>query len=304
MSRSADKEAWGGFWSGRDGGSSSCLPEALRQIDMVQRQWWQAFAGRLPKGARVLDVGTGNGVILGKMWTVRRDLKLIGVDSSPSLPPAPAGMILKAGVDMEALPFPDGSFHAAVSQFGFEYSDTARTAKELGRVLRTGGVLQLMVHHRSGPILAHNLPRREALRWASSPDGYLDKARRLVAARALCSLPTPDLFRQAPQEAQRLYPTQPVAAEFVSAILQTLELGRNAPPAEGQQVLQTLEDRANNEIARIDSLERAARDLSAIAHLSDELGAAGLEMAPAQEVFEQGQGRPFAWILTGARQSD
>lgn len=301
MTKPANQEAWGRFWSDRRGGASGSLPEGLQKIDLVQRKHWHAFARSLAKGARVLDLGTGNGVVLGKMSSARPDLKLIGVDSSPSLPPAPRGMTLRSRVEMERLPFPDASFDAAVSQFGWEYADTSAAAPEIGRVLRPSGKLQLIVHHRSGPIVAHNMPRRESLAWASSPDRYLEKARALVRARARAQLATPEFFREGPQEARRRYPSEAVATEFLAAILETLELGRAAPPSESLEVLRALEERAGNEIARIDALDRAACDADDIETILGELGAGGVETAAPREIFEANAQQPFAWLLTGSR---
>jgi len=301
MSRPDNQEAWGRFWSNRRSSASGSLPKGLQKIDLVQRQHWHAFARSLAKGARVLDLGTGDGVVLGKMSLVRPDLKLVGVDSSPSLPPSPRRMILKPRVEMERLPFPDASFDAVVSQFGLEYADTSTAALEVGRVLRPDGRLQLIVHHRSGPIVAHNLPRREALAWASSPDQYLEKARALVRARARAQLPTPEFFVQAPHEARRRYPSEVVATEFVGAILETLELGRAARPSESLEVLQALEERAGNEIARIDALERVACDAGGIDTILKKLRAGSVEAAEPREIFEEGAQRPFAWLLSGYR---
>ncbi|HEV2078391.1 MAG TPA: class I SAM-dependent methyltransferase [Allosphingosinicella sp.] len=295
-----DKEAWASFWADPGSSNSGCLP-AGPHADGVQRHKWRAFAERLPKGARVLDLGSGNGIVLQWLRRSRPDLKLVGVDSSPTLPEAPAGITLKSGVEIEVLPFPAGSFNAAVSQFGLEYSDTAAAARELARVLRLGAAVQFVVHHRQSEIVRHNLLRREALLWAAAPDGYLMKARALAKARAMAPLPTPESFRQAPQEARRLYPRQGVAAEFVAAILQVLELGRQAPPNRTLQQLSSLESRAAHEIARITALDRAARDTAQIGLLVDQLGKAGFGIDVPQIVRDAGAPQPFAWLLTGSR---
>jgi SAM-dependent methyltransferase len=56
---------------------------------------------------------------------------------------------------VEALPFPDGSFDVAVSQYGIEYSDTDRSAREAARVLAPGGRARFVVHAAEG-IVASN----------------------------------------------------------------------------------------------------------------------------------------------------
>jgi SAM-dependent methyltransferase len=297
-----NRKAWADFWAQKSGERGpACLPNALQEIDAAQRETWHAFARDLAPGVRLLDLATGDGAVLKKIREARTDLVLTGVDSAPTLPPAPPGMTLRAGVSMEALPFEDGAFDAVVSQFGYEYGDTAAIAPEAARLLAPGGRLGLLIHRRDGPIVAHNLPRRDALRWALAPGGYLAKARGLVAARRIAAIPTPPAFRTAPEEAQRLFPGQSVGHEFLTAILHTLEMGRGKPPEESLEVFATLESKASNEIARIETLERAACDADRIALISDELRAAGLDMRPPAEVAERSTGRAFAWFLAGVR---
>lgn len=302
MTKTDNRAAWADFWSREAGESSAgCLPHGLQGIDAAQGGVWTNLARELTKGARVLDLGTGDGAVLKKILAVRKDLRLTGVDSSPTLPPAPKGIALRGGVAAEALPFADRSFDAVTSQFGFEYTDTATTSREVARVLKPQGSLRFITHLRSGPILAHNLPRRETLRWALEPGGYADKARALVMARRSVSLPTPPSFRQAPAEARRLFPSQTVGAEFVTALLQTLDLGRNAPVRECIAALDELVAMAGNEIARIDSLERAACDEARALEVVAQLGAAGVAVAPPKVLGEGPSNRPFSWLLTGSK---
>ena len=304
MKGTDNRKAWADFWAQKSGERQpACLPNALQEIDAAQREAWHGFAGRLAPGARLLDLATGDGAVLKKIREARTDLILTGVDSAPTLPPAAPGMTLRAGVSMEALPFEDAAFHAVVSQFGYEYGDTAAIAREVGRLLAPGGALGLLIHRKDGPIVAHNLPRRDALRWALAPGGYLAKARGLVAARRIAAIPTPPAFRTAPEEAQRLFPGQSVGHEFLTAILHTLEMGRGKPPGESLEVFATLESKASNEIARIETLERAACDADRIALISEELRAAGLDMEPAAAVAERSSGRAFAWFLAGVRRA-
>lgn len=292
----SDREAWASFW--KSGGDGGCLPCAQGAVEEAQRACWEAFAQRLPRGARVLDLGTGNGVVLVRMGRVRPDLKLTGVDASPYLPPAPKGVSLRAGVPIEKLPFAAAGFDAVTAQFGYEYADTALAAREVARVLKPGGIFQLMIHRRDGPILAHNLARREALDWALAPGGWLDKARALAAARAFALIPTPPAFRQAPQEARQRFPRQSVATEIMLAMLQALDppMTANASLA----ALASLDRKARGEMARIAELDNAARDEAGIGQLIEELRGFGLAV-DSPSLLEDRQGQGFAWLVSGSR---
>jgi len=301
MAIAGNPQVWEGFWAQRGRGpESGCLLEALEAIDAVQNQVWQAFAAVLKPRARVLDLATGDGAVLGKMRAGRSDLRLTGVDSSRFLPAARPGTKLRAGVAIEQLPFADASFDAVVSQFGLEYSRTSLSTREAARVMRPGGRCRFVIHHEGSRILAHNLARLEALRWASGGSGPIGKARNLAKARALSALPTPPLFGEAVAEARRLFPDQNVAEEFTGAVKQTLDLGRR--DVKGMlEALDELATRAANEIGRIESLAGAVRDRAGIERLAAELAAAGIVTEPPAELHEQGSGAPFAWLIDGSK---
>jgi SAM-dependent methyltransferase len=112
----------------------------------------------------LLDAGMGGGRLVGELdaagWTVT------GIDSSTEMVglarkrlPKLADRLLEA--DLGALPFPPGSFDAAVATGALEYvGDLARGLEELARVLRPGGrAVMSFPNYRS----AHALWRRYAL---------------------------------------------------------------------------------------------------------------------------------------------
>jgi SAM-dependent methyltransferase len=298
MKGSAD--VWTRYWSGiaaRAGGG--CLPNSAGPVEAAQQQVWQSFARRLPRSARLLDLATGNGVVLGWIAAVRPDLKPVGVDSAAALPPPPKGVVLKPGVPLERLPFADARFNAATSQFGFEYAEAEPAAAELARVLRPGAELLMIVHHRDSAIVAHNASRAEALRWAIGPEFLLAKAKAFAAAGAGFSVPA--LFRAAPAEASRRFPGQSAAAEFAIGLVQRLEAGRSRPPAEAQALIRAIEEEALGEIARVELLQRAARDQAGARAIAAELTAAGIAMKAPAVLRDPHGGGPLAWLLSGTR---
>lgn len=305
MTRAGSEAAWADFWRhGGAGPESGCLPLALRAIDAVQTQVWQDLARSLRRGARVLDLATGDGAVLGKMRRARSDLKLTGVDSSPVLPRGARGIELKPSTPMEDLPFADRAFDLVTSQFGFEYGDTERISRQIYRVLRPDGSFAFIVHHAEGRIVGHNAGRAEVLAWASRESGILEKAEGLVRARAVANIATPALFRDAPTEARRRFPAQSAGEEFLTAVLQTLELGRRARARESLEVLATLRAKADNEISRIEALRGAARTQDGIIRLAEQLRSAGLEVREPTALREDGEGQPFAWHLQGIRPAE
>lgn len=112
-----------------------------------------ADAVGVEEGERVLDVGSGTGVLAREVATrIGGDGMVVGVDPNPgmlavaqSITPA---VEWREGV-AESLPFPDESFDAAVSQFSLMFfRDQSRAVREMLRVLRPGGRMAVVVWDR------------------------------------------------------------------------------------------------------------------------------------------------------------
>jgi SAM-dependent methyltransferase len=117
----------------------------------------------LSSGTRVLDIGCGAGAAARALLAARRDLRITGIDLAavPFLTEAQIELI--SNTPMESLPFSDATFGAAVSQFGFEYSQKDQTSRELARVLAPESRFAFLVHHAESSIVAANRARLNAL---------------------------------------------------------------------------------------------------------------------------------------------
>lgn len=156
---------WSVFW--RDFGEGDALPERCPIPGDGQAavdRHWRDFAAGLGRGARVLDLGCGAGIAGRTLLGIRPDLLVTGVDfAEVPAPPFPNLAILPR-VRMEALPFGDASFDAAISLFGIEYAGIADTARELGRVLRPGARFGFIVHHCDSAIAIEGSTRVRGIR--------------------------------------------------------------------------------------------------------------------------------------------
>ena len=297
MSDEDKRHAWADFWLNEQGpGTSGCLAGATDELGAIQAAAWRNFSLALPRKAQVVDLASGDGIVLKHLRGARSDLRLTGVDSAPGLPKAPAGIRLMAGVAIEALPFGDASVDAITSQFGYEYSRTNETAVEMARALKAGGAFMLIVHDRASPVVAHNAARSGALRWAGIESGLIDHARIVATARRTMPLPTPPRFREAVAEAMQRFPGQSVGAEVAQAVLQSL--GPGLSPSASLGFLDQLERKMRSELARLEALSAAARDEAGADELVRELEDAGLEMVSSRRMTSQ-SGVPFAWEIRG-----
>jgi len=121
-------------------------------------QFWQDTFARLSNNAVMLDLGCGNGALSllalrsGKAATVLAiDLAAIEpcqlfVDDHALLAELKK-ISFYPSCKIEALPFADHHIDLAISQFGFEYSDTTQSLPELYRVLQPHGKAVLLCHH-------------------------------------------------------------------------------------------------------------------------------------------------------------
>jgi len=107
-------------------------------------------ATALSPGDKVLDVACGTGVLAREaLRSVRPSGTVTGLDRNEVM--LTVARRVTPAIDWrqgraEALPFPDGSFNAVVSQFGLMFfEDRAGALKEMWRVLKPGGRLAVAV---------------------------------------------------------------------------------------------------------------------------------------------------------------
>lgn len=291
---------WSDFWASNAGGSGDsggCLPERWAAIEQAQSAAWREFIAGLPQGAKVLDLATGDGRVLRWMQAARSDLALTGIDLAPTLPPAPAGTETRGGVSMEALPFADASFDAVVSQFGFEYGDSAKVAAEIARVLVPEGRVALMVHRGDGPILEHNKQRRSELLWALREKAVGRKVS--IALKQGTSGIAKGMrvaAKAAEQGAAKFGQTSP-AWEIPEAIRRSCLMGERAGVGSIIETIGVIEAKAKNELGRIQSLTNACGTADKREALHAHFAANGLAHKDTREICEP-SGRALADFLT------
>jgi len=156
-------EHWEAYYRG--GAIATCPMGPGTTYTLELRDLWLAFFATLDDGARVLDVGTGNGAItlLAKeaATAAGRRLEIHGADLAaidpprhvPNGPSLFAGITFHAGVPSERLGFADGSFDAVSGQYALEYTDTPRALAEVHRVLRPGGRALFVLHHEQSVLI-------------------------------------------------------------------------------------------------------------------------------------------------------
>ncbi|MGH8031714.1 MAG: methyltransferase domain-containing protein [Luteimonas sp.] len=142
------------------GGALATCPTALDGgYDLEVRASWIEFFSTLPDTARILDVGTGNGVValiasdtakaLDRKWEIHgADLAMIDpVQHVPDGQRRLAGIVFHPCVAMERLPFAAETFDAVSGHYALEYADPASALAQIYRVLKPSSDAQFIVHH-------------------------------------------------------------------------------------------------------------------------------------------------------------
>lgn len=137
---------------------------------------WDEFFSDQPDGARILDIGTGNGAValIAKETAARvgRRFEIHGTDLAmidpkqyvPDGAQRLADIEFHSGVATESLPFDNGYFDAISGQYALEYMQLDKALTEIHRVLKSIGRARFIVHHADSVIIQN---ARESLDQAN-----------------------------------------------------------------------------------------------------------------------------------------
>jgi len=161
-SNSPASRGWRDYWKADR--PASCVAEnPVTQLEIAD-SWQQWFAQRA-EGCRILDVATGNGILLTHAASAARvsgrTFVLTGIDLADIDPTRhvtdPDGHLRSAtfigGVAAERLPFDAQSFDVVISQYGLEYADLDSALAEVERVLVPGGALHWLAHSEGSEVI-------------------------------------------------------------------------------------------------------------------------------------------------------
>jgi len=183
-------QGWRDYW--KEDRAASCVPQSETTAGEIAERWIGLFAN-LPNGSRILDVATGNGVLLAHaaMAAERggKRYSLTGVDLADIDPVRYVSSLsdrlrtanFMGGVAAESLPFADDAFDVVVSQYGLEYADLDKALGEIERVLVTGGQLIWLAHTEDSSVFEQNRDQSRQVAFLLAQNSPMNAMRRFVS---------------------------------------------------------------------------------------------------------------------------
>jgi ubiquinone/menaquinone biosynthesis C-methylase UbiE len=159
-------DQWTQFW--RRDSVTTFARQFNTNYDGEFGEFWDRQFSALPRGARIVDLATGNGAIalLAQQYSIAHAaaFEVIGIDYAEidparvlaghaDLAPLLAHIDFRRGVRIEATGLPNGCADLLTSQYGFEYGERDAALAEARRVLAPGGRMALIVHHRQSTVV-------------------------------------------------------------------------------------------------------------------------------------------------------
>lgn len=251
MASSNASHGWRHYW--KEDRIASCLPENEATAREIQEHWIELFAD-LPDGSRILDVATGNGILLAHAAMaaerVGKRFLLTGIDLAEidpfryvsNIPDGLRDARFIGGIAAEKLPFSDAEFDVVVSQYGVEYADLDKALDEVERVLGARGRLIWLAHSVDSVVVDQNRDHAVQVEFLLATGGPVQAMREFVtklkkrkkldfAAKRLNSALT---------EAEQFcheHPPADVVREVCTVIAETAQRWHAYRPADLEQML-------------------------------------------------------------------
>lgn len=311
-------EQWETFYRG---GALATGPAGADGLyDLEVREAWAQFFAALPREARLLDVGTGNGVVAliaqdvartrGASWAIDAT-DLARIDPLRDVPDGErryAGITFHPGVATESLPFDAGTFDAVSGHYALEYGDTARALVEIQRVLKPGADAQFILHHADSALLKtarraqadacllldelgiYRKLHQVVSMDGATPVGLQDATEALIAAIRELKKALAEAQRERPGSARML-------AVALDAVPKLLDARRKKLPREAAAEVDRAEAEIRDARARVEDLIAHALDEAGIARVVEEARRAGYTQIEHWPLHHAGNNL-VGWLLT------
>lgn len=177
--------AWSNYWT-NDFLTTFVDHEDENYSGQIKKYWNSVFS-ELQTEQAVVDLAAGNGALLALAKEYFSDknsqVALAAIDiadlSNSTFYRENDDIEVLDKTDLRSIPLSENCKDLCISQFGFEYSDTSESCKEVARILKPEGRLHLIMHHASSYISLHSRSAIEQIRLCSN-SGLIEKSEKLL----------------------------------------------------------------------------------------------------------------------------
>jgi ubiquinone/menaquinone biosynthesis C-methylase UbiE len=299
-------EQWETYYRG--GGLVTCPTGPDANYTLEARDVWVEFFALLPEGARIVDIGTGNGPIplIAKdvAAVAGRRFEIHGVDLAQIAPHRDVadgarlfeGIRFHPGTSAEQLPFESASVIAVTGQYALEYTNVPRVLAEVSRVLAPGGWAQFITHSRDSIVLQNAAPTFRQFQILFEQTRLLRKLRRFLEvereSRERARAAARDLEAAMREVESALSTTsfgQPALAMALDTTRQVLAARRATPLTQLEARIDAVERELKGSLRRLQDLTRCALDVDDVARYSQFASGAGLHPGQPVPLLHAGQ---------------
>ena len=311
---------WDAYW--HDSRLYSAGPDSAADIEAALDAHWSQLAAGLEQGAKVLDLGCGNGAVALVVARVSQEMAksfaVSGIDAAEIDPPhfvtRHAALLrtidFRARTRMEELPFDPDTFDAGISQFSFEFSDMAKAASEVARVLKPRGQFVILALPATGKVVEQSKKRVKQSQYVLTQTKLFDVA--LAVAQALHNVESRGEGRDTKQYLERFNgEVERAIARFAntdSDLVMAMVIGlqrvltdrKTTDIAEQLATINLMRKRLIEGVARAEVMERAALGDAGLNGLKRRLTESGLNVVETKPV-SVGEHGTVAWRITARK---
>lgn len=266
--------------------------------DLEVKALWQQFFIGMPRSARVLDVGTGNGVVPAIAVEVSEQnglsLEIHAADLAqiqpmidvPDAAVRLSGVHFHPGVACEALPMADASFAAVSGHYALEYSEVFPALTQIHRVLQPHGKALFVIHHRDSVLVKNALDTIQEGNFVVSEVKIYQRLRRLLSYHGDSSDTAMQLaeplragIRELKAALQKASGTGlgQMCTIALDAVSKLMQMNQKIPLATLLQELDRAEQEMKDSIQRVKDLVAVAQNSTQVSRLQSTAKTVGFE---------------------------
>lgn len=287
-----------GYWETyyRGGAIVSCPLGSGQGYTLEVRDSWLDFFGSLPDGARVVDIGTGNGALLliareaataaGRRWEIH-GTDLARIDPVHHVPGGQRlfeGVVFHPDTAAESLPFETDSVDAVTGQYALEYADMPAALAEAGRILRPGGRARFILHHADSIVVRNAHASLADAHYVLNEEHVLRALRRYLEAARRSPTAARSAWQALAQSGARLQqrfreaPGSPVLAMATDVLRRLFDQHRAMTAAQVEAAMSAIDRELRTHVHRLKDLVAVARSASDMQDLCEHARKAGFDV--------------------------